>query len=58
MKLLTNKDSSIRKKIIEQNLQSLNTRLEYYITRLDHLTKYSSYDLTVTITQLASRLRL
>jgi len=57
LKLLTNKDSFIRKKIIEQNLQFLNTRLEYYITRLGlpHEVQFQS-DLTVTITQLGQDL--
>ena len=53
LKLLTSKDSFIRKKIIEQNLQFLNTRLEYYITKLGlpHEVQFQS-DLSVTITQL------
>ncbi len=57
LKLLTNKDSFIRKKIIEQNLQFLNIRLEYYITRLGlpHEVEFQS-DLTVTITQLGQDL--
>ena len=57
LKLLTNKDSFIRKKIIEQNLQFLNTRLEYYIKRLGlpHEVQFQS-DLTVTITQLGQDL--
>ena len=57
LKLLTNKDSFVRKKIIEQNLQFLNTRLEYYITRLGlpHEVQFQS-DLTVTITQLGQDL--
>ena len=57
LKLLTNKDSFIRKKIIEQNLQFLNTRLEYYITRLGlpHEVQFQS-DLNVTITQLGQDL--
>lgn len=57
MKLLTNKDSFIRKKIIEQNLQFLNTRLEYYITKLGlpHEVQFQS-DLTVSITQLGQDL--
>ena len=57
LKLLTNKDSFIRKKIIEQNLQFLNTRLEYYITRLGlpHEVQFQS-DLSVTITQLGQDL--
>ena len=57
MKLLTSKDSFIRKKIIEQNLQFLNTRLEYYITRLGlpHEVQFQS-DLTVSIVQLGQDL--
>lgn len=57
LKLLTNKDSFVRKKIIEQNLQFLNARLEYYITRLGlpHEVQFQS-DLTVTITQLGQDL--
>lgn len=57
LKLLTNKDSFIRKKIIEQNLQFLNTRLEYYITKLGlpHEVQFQS-DLTVSITQLGQDL--
>ena len=34
MKLLTNKDSFIRKKIIDQNLAYLNNRLTYYLDKL------------------------
>lgn len=34
LKLLTNKDSFIRKKIIDQNLNYLNKRLSYYIDKL------------------------
>lgn len=34
LRLLTNKDSFIRKKIIEQNLGYLNTRLESYLEKL------------------------
>ena len=34
LKLLTNKDSFIRKKIIEQNLSYLNNRLTYYLDKL------------------------
>ena len=33
-KLLTSKDSFIRKKIIDQNLQYLNYRLNYYLEKL------------------------
>lgn len=52
-KLLTNKDSFIRKKIIEQNLQYLNTRLNYYLTKLGlpHEVVFLS-DLNVEITEL------
>ena len=57
LKLLTNKDSFIRKKIIEQNLQFLNTRLEYYITKLGlpHEVQFQS-DLNVSIVQLGQDL--
>ena len=53
MKLLTNKDSFIRKKIIDQNLSYLNSRLEYYLDKLGlpHDVKFQS-DLTVEITEL------
>lgn len=34
MKLLTNKDSFVRKKIIDQNLYYLNTRLAFYLEKL------------------------
>ncbi len=56
-KLLTNKDSFIRKRIIEQNLSFMNNRLDYYITRigLPHEVQFQS-DLTVTITQLGQDL--
>jgi DNA repair exonuclease SbcCD ATPase subunit len=56
-KLLTNKDSFIRKRIIEQNLQFLNTRLDYYITRLGlpHDVSFQS-DLSVSIIQLGQEL--
>lgn len=57
LKLLTNKDSFIRKRIIEQNLQFMNSRLEYYITRLGlpHEVQFQS-DLTVSIVQLGQDL--
>lgn len=57
LKLLTSKDSFIRRRIIEQNLQFLNTRLEYYITRLGlpHEVQFQS-DLTVSIVQLGQDL--
>ena len=53
MKLLTNKDSFIRKKIIDQNLSYLNNRLEYYLDKLGlpHEVKFQS-DLSVEITEL------
>lgn len=53
LKLLTNKDSFIRKRIIEQNLQYLNTRLNYYLTKLGlpHEVTFQS-DLSVEITEL------
>ena len=51
-KLLTNKDSFIRKKIIDQNLNYLNKRLSYYIDKigLPHTVVFQN-DLTVEITQ-------
>lgn len=53
LKLLTNKDSFIRKKIIDQNLTFLNKRLAYYVDRLGlpHSVSFQN-DLTVVITQL------
>jgi DNA repair exonuclease SbcCD ATPase subunit len=53
LKLLTSKDSFIRKRIIEQNLSYLNHRLAYYLERLalPHEVKFRS-DLEVDITQL------
>jgi len=56
-KLLTNKDSFIRKKIIDQNLNYLNKRLSYYIDRLGlpHKVVFQN-DLTVEITQLGQEL--
>jgi DNA repair exonuclease SbcCD ATPase subunit len=56
-KLLTNKDSFIRKKIIDQNLNYLNKRLSYYIDRLGlpHRVVFQN-DLTVEITQLGQDL--
>lgn len=53
LKLLTSKDSFIRKRIIEQNLAYLNHRLAYYLERLalPHEVKFRS-DLEVDITQL------
>lgn len=51
-KLLTSKDSFIRKKIIDQNLQYLNYRLSHYLNKLGlpHEVKFNS-DLTVDITE-------
>lgn len=51
-KLLTSKDSFIRKKIIDQNLQYLNYRLNYYLEKLGlpHDVRFNS-DLTVDITE-------
>ena len=53
LKLLTSKDSFIRKKIIEQNLSYLNTRLTHYLQRigLPHQVLFQN-DLTVEITEL------
>ena len=53
LKLLTNKDSFIRKKIIEQNLSYLNNRLTHYLDRigLPHQVIFQN-DLTVEITEL------
>lgn len=53
LKLLTGKDSFIRKRIIEQNLSYLNHRLSYYLEKLSlpHEVKFRS-DLEVDITQL------
>jgi DNA repair exonuclease SbcCD ATPase subunit len=56
-KLLTNKDSFIRKKIIDQNLNYLNKRLSYYIDTLGlpHQVIFQN-DLSVEITQLGQDL--
>lgn len=56
-KLLTNKDSFIRKKIIDQNLNYLNKRLSYYIDKLGlpHVVIFQN-DLSVEITQLGQDL--
>ena len=56
-KLLTNKDSFIRKKIIDQNLSYLNKRLSYYTYKLGlpHKVVFQN-DLTVEITQLGQEL--
>lgn len=51
VKLLLNKDSYIRKMIIEQNISFLNTRLHFYIEQCDseHSVKFMN-DLSVEIT--------
>lgn len=56
-KLLTNKDSFIRKKIIDQNLSYLNKRLGYYINKmgLPHAVVFQN-DLSVEITQFGQEL--
>ena len=49
LKLLTNKDSFIRKRIIDQNLSYLNARLGYYLDKigLPHSVKFLNNILTV-----------
>ena len=56
-KLLTNKDSFVRKRIIDQNLAFLNQRLTYYLDRigLPHIVEFQN-DLSVIITQLGQDL--
>lgn len=56
-KLLTNKDSFVRKRIIDQNLSFLNQRLTYYLDKigLPHIVEFQN-DLTVVITQLGQDL--
>ena len=53
LKLLTNKDSFIRKRIIDQNLAYLNTRLDQYLNAigLPHTVVFQN-DLTVEIQEL------
>jgi DNA repair exonuclease SbcCD ATPase subunit len=57
LKLLTSKDSFIRKKIIEQNLSYLNSRLTHYLTRigLPHTVIFQN-DLSVSIEELGREL--
>jgi DNA repair exonuclease SbcCD ATPase subunit len=57
LKLLTNKDSFIRKRIIDQNLSYLNSRLSQYLDRigLPHTVKFNN-DLTVSIEELGREL--
>jgi DNA repair exonuclease SbcCD ATPase subunit len=57
LKLLTNKDSFIRKKIIDQNLSYLNARLAHYLDKigLPHAVRFQN-DLTVDIHELGREL--
>jgi DNA repair exonuclease SbcCD ATPase subunit len=57
LKLLTSKDSFVRKKIIDQNLSYLNARLTHYLDRigLPHTVKFMN-DLTVSIEELGREL--
>ena len=57
LKLLTSKDSFIRKRIIDQNLAYLNQRLTYYLDKigLPHIVEFQN-DLSVIITQLGQDL--
>lgn len=57
LKLLTNKDSFIRKKIIDQNLSHLNARLSHYLDKigLPHTVKFLN-DLTVSIEEYGREL--
>ena len=57
IKLLTNKDSFIRKKIIEKNLSYLNSRLTFYTSKmgLPHQVIFQN-DLSVDISQLGQPL--
>jgi len=52
-KLLTSKDSFVRKKVIDQNLTYLNSRLAFYLSKtgLPHKVVFLS-DLTVEITEM------
>jgi DNA repair exonuclease SbcCD ATPase subunit len=57
LKLLTSKDSFVRKKIIDQNLSYLNSRLTHYLDRigLPHTVKFQN-DLSVSIEELGREL--
>jgi len=57
LKLLTNKDSFIRKKIIDQNLSHLNAQLSYYLDKigLPHTVKFLN-DLSVSIEEYGREL--
>lgn len=55
--ILTNKDSFVRKKIIDQNLSYLNARLTHYLDKIDlpHTVIFKN-DLSVEITELGREL--
>jgi DNA repair exonuclease SbcCD ATPase subunit len=57
LKLLTSKDSFVRKRIIDQNLTYLNQRLSHYLDKigLPHTVIFQN-DLTVNITELGREL--
>jgi DNA repair exonuclease SbcCD ATPase subunit len=57
LKLLTSKDSFIRKRIIDQNLTFLNARLSYYLAKigLPHVVTFQN-DLSVSIEELGNDL--
>ena len=57
LKLLTSKDSYVRKRIIDQNLSYLNQRLSHYLDKigLPHTVIFQN-DLTVNITELGREL--
>lgn len=57
LKLLTSKDSFVRKKIIDQNLSYLNNRLSFYLERigLPHIVRFQN-DLSVGIEELGREL--
>lgn len=57
LKLLTNKDSYVRKKIIDQNLSFLNNRLDYYLEKigLPHTVQFQN-DLNVEISEYGREL--
>jgi DNA repair exonuclease SbcCD ATPase subunit len=57
LKLLTSKDSFVRKKIIDQNLSYLNQRMTHYLDRigLPHTVKFLN-DLSVSIEELGREL--
>jgi len=57
LKLLTNKESFIRKRIIDQNLTYLNSRLSQYLDKmgLPHVVTFQN-DLSVNITELGREL--